>query len=450
MPEAKTNPEGPRGTTDALALSEAKQIEALNTFLVECPELEQVTALAREFNVLKIFGFEKGEIRHSNVLAWLLSPYESHGIGDRFLRRWLMRVVHDSDRSLALNASIIRFAAQPFESVVVHREWHHIDLLIEIEFRDSERWVIAIENKVKSKQRPEQLKRYRERVNDQFHQTAKTLFVFLTVEGENPEDVEGKWIIAFHSQIKDVLESLSLESDPTIKPSPKLLVKDYITVLERNVMNNSAVEQLAQEIYELHRVALDIIFEYRPDETAKLTKAVSDALEKRASDIGVRMATENKGVVRFMPNQWATQENLNGEGWGKQSAYVLCEISLTGKQTKLQIVQNKAPKEWREDLWKTALSKPLKRIKKGSGECGVWFAIYSYNEKAPVRNYKNKSQTDLSFASELVAWVENVLKSKDFLSASALVEEKLKQLNKHALLGSTGATTGGSASSSPP
>lgn len=449
MPEAETNSEEPWGNTDALTLSEDKQLEALNSFLVKCHQLEQVTALAREFNVLKIFGFETGEIRHSNVLAWLLSPDESHGIGDRFLRRWLMRVVYDSDRSLALTESIVRFAAQPFKSVLVHREWHHIDLLIEIEFRDSERWVISIENKVKSKQKPKQLETYRELINERFQRTTNRLFVFLTVEGENPEDVEGKWIIAFHSQIKDVLESLSFDSDPTIKDGPKHLIKNYITVLERDIMNNPAAEKLAQEIYALHRVALDIIFEYRPDETAKLTKAVSDTLKQRMSDIGVQMAPGNKGVVRFMPRQWATPANLNGDGWGKQSAYVLCEISLTGRQTKLQIVQNKAPKEWREDLWKTALSKPLTRIKKGSGECGVWFVIYSYNEKAPTRNYKNESQTDSSFASELVDWVKNVLKSKDFLSASDLVKEKLKDLNKDTLAGSTGATVGGSASSSP-
>jgi hypothetical protein len=429
MPEAKTKPEEPWGTTDALTLPEEKQIEALNEFLVKCHELEQVTALEREFNVLKIFGFEKGEIRHSNVLAWLLSPYESHGIGDRFLRRWLMRVIYDSDRSMALAASIVRFAAQPFKRVLVHREWHHIDLLIEIEFQDSERWVIAIENKVKHTQGPKQLKSYRELVNDHFQQTAKTLFVFLTVEGRNPEDVEGNWIIAFHSQIKDVLEDLSLEGDPTIKDGPKHLIRDYINVLERDIMNNPNAEKLAQEIYAHYRVALDIIFEYKPDETAKLTEAVSKALTQRTKDIDVRMATGSKGVVRFMPRRWATPENLNGDGWGKESAYVLCEISLTGKQTKLQIVQNKAPKEWREDLWKSALDKPLKRIKKGSGECGVWFAIFSHNEKAPSRNYKDTKQTDSSFATDLVTWVEKVLQSPDFKSASELVEEKLKQLN---------------------
>jgi hypothetical protein len=37
----------------------------------------------------------KHEIRHSNFLAWLLNPNESHGIGDLFLTQFLRDIVLD-------------------------------------------------------------------------------------------------------------------------------------------------------------------------------------------------------------------------------------------------------------------------------------------------------------------------------------------------------------------
>lgn len=42
------------------------------------------------FDVLKIF---RTEIRHSNMLAWLLNPNENHGFSDTFIRGVIQRIV---------------------------------------------------------------------------------------------------------------------------------------------------------------------------------------------------------------------------------------------------------------------------------------------------------------------------------------------------------------------
>ena len=41
------------------------------------------------FNGLKVLRLENHEIRHSNILAWLLNPKENHNIGDYFLRKMI-------------------------------------------------------------------------------------------------------------------------------------------------------------------------------------------------------------------------------------------------------------------------------------------------------------------------------------------------------------------------
>ena len=40
----------------------------------------------RKFNAFDVLRYSDYEIRHSNVLAWLLTPGETHGVGGAFLR----------------------------------------------------------------------------------------------------------------------------------------------------------------------------------------------------------------------------------------------------------------------------------------------------------------------------------------------------------------------------
>ena len=43
-------------------------------------------------NIFKVLSISKKEIRHSNFLAWLLDPSESHKLGGVFLKRFLREV----------------------------------------------------------------------------------------------------------------------------------------------------------------------------------------------------------------------------------------------------------------------------------------------------------------------------------------------------------------------
>ena len=50
--------------------------------------------LQREFNTFDVLRYADYEIRHSNVLAWLLRPADTHGIGERFLE-WFVNHVNE-------------------------------------------------------------------------------------------------------------------------------------------------------------------------------------------------------------------------------------------------------------------------------------------------------------------------------------------------------------------
>jgi hypothetical protein len=55
---------------------------AIDKFLADNPELEDLSAILSTFNVFRALKIEQVEIRHSNVLAWLLDPEETHGLSD--------------------------------------------------------------------------------------------------------------------------------------------------------------------------------------------------------------------------------------------------------------------------------------------------------------------------------------------------------------------------------
>lgn len=87
-----------------LSPSEAdKKGKALQDFVVQCTELNAFERLIGRFNIFDVLKSAHNEIRHSNVLAWLLDPLASHGMGDLFLRRWLMRVLHEIEGTQPLD-----------------------------------------------------------------------------------------------------------------------------------------------------------------------------------------------------------------------------------------------------------------------------------------------------------------------------------------------------------
>ena len=66
--------------------------EILEQFIHENADLEKLEEIIDKFNIFTALGVVNNEIRHSNFLSWLLSPNESHGLGDYFLALFLRRV----------------------------------------------------------------------------------------------------------------------------------------------------------------------------------------------------------------------------------------------------------------------------------------------------------------------------------------------------------------------
>ncbi len=96
-------------------------------------DLDQLEKALSKFNIFEAIGATNQELRHSNFLAFLLDPKQNHGLGSKFARTLLPRVLPELDDD------------KSFEDIDVRREYRDTDILI---VDDQRKYVIIIENKI--------------------------------------------------------------------------------------------------------------------------------------------------------------------------------------------------------------------------------------------------------------------------------------------------------------
>ena len=160
-----------------VSLSKDDSLRLLNKFLVDNPELEELSAKLSVFNILNVLRIERTEIRHSNVLAWLMDPQGSHGMGQAFIRRVLSTILLESE-SAEIELTPASIELMNMVDVEVLREWKNIDLLV---ISETNRWVLLVENKIRSRASRRQLIKYIELVKKEFPKFT-IISVLLTLE----------------------------------------------------------------------------------------------------------------------------------------------------------------------------------------------------------------------------------------------------------------------------
>ncbi|MDA9885661.1 PD-(D/E)XK nuclease family protein [bacterium] len=275
-------------------------------------------------NIFQILRISKSEIRHSNFLAWLLSPNESHKLGDIFLKRFL-REVFSSDKFGEIDQ--VDVEGMNLSKVDIFREWNNIDILIKLE-----NVVVCIENKVLSKEHSNQLKRYREIIARQFPKHQKT-FVLLTPEGITAEEEGDIYEPISYEFIIESLDRIIHIYGESLNQQVINYIKDYITIIKRELMGTDKLTELAKKIYENHRELLDFIIEHKPDIVDGLRLIMIEELKKRGWILG----SENKNYVRWFTPKikdfiYYNKETKNG--WNKRESF-LFEIVLRSSTNKL-------------------------------------------------------------------------------------------------------------------
>jgi hypothetical protein len=411
------------GTT-ALGL-DAETERALTDFVMNCPELTTLESLLSRFNIFRVLRAARHEIRHSNMLAWFLNPDETHGLGARFLRRWLMRIVHDADQDIVVRLHLpspIEIDALDIDSVEVARESDNIDLLLVIRTVSGAFWVICIENKVEAAQHSNQLRRYREVVERRYADAEHLFFVFLTKHDEEPED--SGFVTSSYEVIEGVLRSCLKERDDMIGSEPLFLATQYLELLAEDFMGDSRAAELARKIYRTHRKAIDFILENRNDPISEASHAMEDILTHNLSELGIVMGVQNKGYVRFVPKEWDVPQNAGGTAWGPNSRFVVCEVNFWTKKAELHITVGKAPEHWADRIWARAATAPFKQEwKKRPAQ---YIKPFKAKSEILVESLVDVSPEDIR--GTLLDWIRAETRKKEYQEAVIVMRYLLQDL----------------------
>lgn len=290
---------------------EKKDEEALREFLADIECLDALSPWTERFNIFDILKISRTEIRHSNMLAWLLDPNENHGLGDKFLKNTLIQILKENDDKEYDSFKLLLMDLYSFRAF---REREHIDILL---VSDKEKYVIAIENKIGSSEHDHQLQRYREYL-DKEYKDYKKILVFLTPDGDEPSDK--KWGILTYESILDILDKVYENNE--LQSDVDLLLKNYTDVVRRNIVDDQELVKVCTDIYNRHKKALDLIIEKKIDDGMQIFDVVSRTL-KKLSEEG-KIIYGNCGKLNFTtPNMDKLLPALNvPEGsWGTTNIY---------------------------------------------------------------------------------------------------------------------------------
>ena len=305
-------------------------IDALKNFLSDIECLEPLAEWTSKFNIFDILKITKTEIRHSNMLSWLLNANESHGLGDSILRgvmQYAVETFSDSDY-------VFDILLADYHEFEILREWRNIDILAVAE---SQKIVLCIENKIDAVEHNNQLNNYKRIVDDSF-QNYKKMFIFLSPDGKTSSDPEN-WCSMGYQDVLTIIENARRKTK--ILPEADLLIDNYVEAVRRNIVGDEKLARICTDIYKKHKRALDLIFENMPDVTSNISATLL-AWARHKAELGeLKLISEkcSKTYIRFktdaMSNLMPDAETALS-GWNTHN-YYFYEINLNANGFKMQL-----------------------------------------------------------------------------------------------------------------
>lgn len=301
-------------------------------------------------NIFEVLKISSAEIRHSNILGWLITPNENHNLGDKFFEKIILKIIENN--SSVSEISMIDALLKDFSDAKVFRESKNdIDILFS---SNKNMFNLIIENKTWTADHDNQLKKYREFIDKEYPRY-KNLFVYLTPYGDQPIEADDSermhWKILSYKEISDILDDIVITSD--IDEKVIYILTAYNDNLKRNILKDEELEQLTKEIYLKHKEVLDIIFLNRPNYNEDFKFTVRNEFENFDDDNVIknnitfldgnifRIRFRTKNLDKFLNN------HFNEANDKPESSIYWYEIASDGNEFKFWLVL-KEPENFNE------------------------------------------------------------------------------------------------------
>lgn len=281
-------------------------------FIINNDEMEIVKARINRFNPLKVLRMEDHEVRHSNILAWMLDPNENHNFDDKFLKRFLLQaILNPSNGNVKTKVdNIYELQNMNFYDCKVYREQNNIDILVVSEMN---KIIILIENKVYSGEHSNQLNRYLNIVND-IYEGYVIIPIFLTLEGL--EASNDKYFSLSYENVLEVIEFIIKNYEERTSSQVLEFLKYYITIIKEKYYMDNELKILCKDIYFKNKDVIDLIHSIGNE--IDIENSI-DAFNKKFPYIE-KVSSRNK-VYWFMHVDFKLSKKMD-ENWG--AGYPIC------------------------------------------------------------------------------------------------------------------------------
>ena len=202
-----------------------ESLSCLKDFLLDIECLDPLSEWTSPFNLFDILKISRVEIRHSNMLSWLLNPNENHGFSDRIIRGFVQYVV----AAFPNKVNVFETLLMDCYSFTIMREWHSIDILA---VSSDEKCVLCIENKIDSTEHDNQLNRYRRIIEDTYPNYSK-LFIYLSPNCDEASDSD-TWCSMGYQEVLNIIESA--HQKVKLLPDAELLINNYVNTIRRDIV----------------------------------------------------------------------------------------------------------------------------------------------------------------------------------------------------------------------
>lgn len=273
--------------------------EALKEFVLDIDCLNSLKPWISRVNIFDVLKVSRTEIRHSNMLSWLLDANENHGLRDSFIKNILQITVKNNREYFeSKKINVLELLTLDFSNFVIMSEWNNIDILL---VSKEDKLVICIENKIGSAEHGNQLERYREKIETTYQKSEgyDAIYIFLTPDKDEASDTDN-WISFSYVDILDILNNVIAINELDLRV--KLIIENYIETLRRVVVKDKELEEICAGIYRKHKQALDLIFDNKPDSGNVVSDIIKEYLQTRANenrDIVFEPAYSTKTLQRF-------------------------------------------------------------------------------------------------------------------------------------------------------
>lgn len=299
-----------KGEIMAIAIEKDEQLEKLQNLWMS-GDLDRLERSIDKFNIFTALKLDNAEIRHSNFLAWLMNPRESHDLGDYFLKEFLKTAIKGFLQDERIEIKPQDILNRRFYECEIRREDNNIDILI---INPETKFVCLIENKVWSGEHSQQLERYAQYVKKQF-KGYKKLHIFLTPEPGTDNAVlergEAFYIQMGYEQVVEAIEKTLKHRGHIVSDDIRIFIEHYKKMIERNIMNkiDKDVMDFCRGLYQNHKDAIDLINRCTDGISTEIAEIIKEIIENQCA-----VKTNNGSTTYFLP-QNATLKYGKDKNW---------------------------------------------------------------------------------------------------------------------------------------